>query len=431
MSNEPVRKRKVAEPASELETVQAALQRIESAVSDAAGRLRAELAEMIEVIGHVRQAVLTDSDPGALLNDLETRTARLLADLEGRAVGEPSRVGSRPADEQAFLDAMADARAPVDVPTVSAVVSRLGRGEEPSLEEPSERPNAVAKLEAMVEQLAATMRAAPATVEAATQATPGETAPAAWIESASAPEEPPADEPHEPIGFTEMAPEVLEFILQARTADWPEAVAPEAALEPQAPPEPVATVAPELPSPSAPARPSPMPDIELLDNFVRTTRPFIPPELGKAVIFEPRTEAPADIRPAQAAVPPPPQPEAAPSARLPLAEWPGPPLAEAVLVMPAAEPQPPSEPPAEPKTGETDLDAMLFEKEPEGDPDPAAMLLDDAPEAEPDPAASLFEPEPLQPAPLPQRPLRERPTVADPLAPLKAMSDEERIALFE
>jgi len=164
-------------------------------------------------------------------------------------------------------------------------------------------------------------------------------------------------------------------------------------------------------------------------------------ELGmKAVIFEPRSEpeTPAEPpAPAQARIEPeaPAEPEAAPNARLPLAEWPGPPLAEAVVVRPP-EDDPPEPPPPEPTTGdaETDLDAMLFEKDPQGDPDPAALLLGDPePEPEPDsdPAASLLEPMALpgEPARRPQR--LERPTGPDPLAPLKAMSDAERIALFE
>ena len=111
-----------------------------------------------------------------------------------------------------------------------------------------------------------------------------------------------------------------------------------------------------------------------------------------------------------------------------------------------AAPEPGGERSAEPppESGDLDLDALLFEAGPETDPDPAAPLLEPTlwPERdEPAPEAEAALPDHAMPEPNEVR--AAIPTVAagrpaaipagkhDPLAPLKAMSEEEKIALFE
>ena len=97
MSNEPMLKRltaqsPAAEARSDAEKMQAALQRMKAATRqpEAIERLRAELDEMREVIANVRTALLTDSDPSALLDDLENRTERLMAAVIGGAATLPA-----------------------------------------------------------------------------------------------------------------------------------------------------------------------------------------------------------------------------------------------------------------------------------------------------------------------------------------------------
>ena len=141
MSNEPMLKRltaqsPAAEPRSDAEKMQAALQRMKAATPqpDAVEQLRGELDEMKDVIANVRTALLTDSDPSALLDDLENRTERLMAAVIGGVASLPAETPAAafaeapaatspaeepaaalpasgpalPFDEQAFLDAMGD-----------------------------------------------------------------------------------------------------------------------------------------------------------------------------------------------------------------------------------------------------------------------------------------------------------------------------------
>ncbi len=98
MSNEPMLKRlTVQSPAgqarSDAEKMQAALQRMQATMRqpEAIERLRGDLDEMREVIANVRTALLTDSDPSALLDDLENRTERLMAAVIGGAATLPAR----------------------------------------------------------------------------------------------------------------------------------------------------------------------------------------------------------------------------------------------------------------------------------------------------------------------------------------------------
>jgi len=433
MSNEPMLKRlTVQSPAgqarSDAEKMQAALQRMQATMRQpgAIERLRGDLDEMREVIANVRTALLTDSDPSALLDDLENRTERLMAAVIGGAAtlpaepraaviaGEPAAIlraeepaaalpaeDALPFDEQAFLDALRDdpyaemavetATAPQAdvapqaepdrVPTVSGVYSKLGLAHDTGLEAEPGQATAIAMLESMVEELAASMPERPA---------------------------PEADTP-DTIAETVSLPEPVE------TAAQPDAVQPEpepvletaafnpgepvAVTEVPAPQDPALTaehaIAEQAPVSAAEAAPleSRMPEVELLSNFARMeTMPFLPPEVGTAVIFESRVKSDTTVDTLAAAASPADQPDTfdEPAASEPL-------LAQAVLVMPTVDLIEPSEPeqpqvaeppafeaaaeppapraPAEPQPGDTDLDALLFESQFEGD-DPAAALLE-------------------------------------------------------
>ena len=396
MSNEPTFKRLLAQssaaPAasadaanSDAEKMLAAFERMETALHggpDAIERMRVDLGEMAKVIAQIRLAVDAelDCDLGALLQDLETRTERLMelvspapATGESTLVEEPP---ARPVDEQAFLDALGvnDDPEPDRVPTVSDVVSQLGRapdadaGNTTDIDQAAsgrERTTSVAMLEAMVEELAASMPATPPQSEA-TETKPAE-----------------ASAPRDPM----------------------------------------------------------MPDVELLSSFARmTAMPFLPPEVGTAVIFEAKAK-PETTKPettvAEAAAPDP-----APAAA---AEPPA--FSEPILIMPPIDPIEAATTQADAIPSDVDLDALLFEPPPESEPDPAAFLLEPAPwptHAAPDPAAepmpeSTTDPQASWaielPSPAsvsaPERPMFLTSTAPDPLAPLKAMSDEEKIALFE
>lgn len=160
-------------------------------------------------------------------------------------------------------------------------------------------------------------------------------------------------------------------------------------------------------------------------------RPIPPPDEGTAVIFAPRAEPVAGpIEPvdtSNVAIEPQPAAEAAPAVELaPSAEIVEAPAA-AVTPPPAAEAPPPAAetPPIE----QTVAEAMLTDP----DFDPSDLLF--GPDPEPDPAAFLLEPEPPQTtAPAQPNTAVELPPPAeparDPLAPLKAMSEAERIAIF-
>ncbi len=403
MSNEPTVKRLLAQspaaPAdaanSDAEKMLAAFDRMKAALHggpDGIERLRAELGEMANVIAQIRLAVDAelDCDLGALLRDLETRTERLIElispppeAVEATPVPEPP---ARPFDEQAFLDALGvdDEPDPDRVPTVSNVVSQLGRAPDAEAEKAadidqatsgSEQTTTVAMLKAMVEELAASMPATPPQPEAA------ETQPAASSDPT-------------------------------------------------------------------------VPDVELLASLARMkAMPFLPPEVGTAVIFGAKAKPQLTVTEATA-------PDPAPAAA---AEPPA--FSEPILIMPPLDPieddteseptleaSPPAETPPEAEAAPTDvdLDALLFEPPPEPEPDPAAFLLEPAPwptqappaqtaepalESEPEPTTSQTSwavelPSPASVA-APERPRLPTGAAPDPLAPLKAMSDEEKIALFE
>jgi hypothetical protein len=245
---------------------------------------------------------------------------------------------------------------------------------------------------------------------------------------------------------------MLEAMVEELAASMPAAPPPETAAPDARPPAPEPTPATDAAAADDPV----MPEVDLLSNFARVAEtPYLPAEVGTAVIFEPRA------RP------------------------------EAVA---------PGEPPAETgaEADDSELDALLFEPLPEAEADPAAFLLEPSPSPaqvppapSPEPmrvaseiwAAQAPEPSVAEPPPPvaeppaepqtawsidlpplavtrqadePQSPWRDEPpspanvdlsppaaaaaqartalpagAAPDPFAPLKSMSDEEKIALFE
>lgn len=467
MSNEAPSKRLLARPSpappepapaanADVEQMLTALEWMEAATQgepNAINHLR-DLGELAKVVADVRLAVeakgALDQQLRALLQDLEGRIQNMTA-LAGphsnaRVADRPSaEPEARSSEEQAFLDALGvDAGAepptakkpaePAHVPTVSDVFSQLGRAGEGAVE-PSETAHpssgeitTVAMLEAMVENLAASMSAAQPEPRAA----------------------PPAQEAE--ITLPETKPLVEDSA--------------------------------SLPEPAGSGRPI-MPELELLSNFARTEAvPYLPPEIGTAVIFEAKagreaaaggtaretTHAAGDAQPDVAAG----QPSALSALGEPMVIMPPIDVEDATdtntVVAEQNLSEPSSEPPMETGPSDLDLEALLFEPQPQAEPDPAAFLLEPDPwprpvsrsaQSTPPEAASVEPPTAAAAAPATRTQKlataaaaappaswqldmpapaaisnREPPAPAarpphDPLAPLKAMSDEEKIALFE
>ncbi len=158
---------------------------------------------------------------------------------------------------------------------------------------------------------------------------------------------------------------------------------------------------------------------ELLASYERMeARPIPPPDEGTAVIFTPRPEPPAPAEMAAVEVAP-----AAVEAPRAIVETPS--SAEAAAAPPA----------------DADFDPADFLFGPEPEPDPAAFLLEPSP---PESASAVLPPAELAATPPAAEPpaAEERrgrePTVhttpaasaPDPLAPLNAMTEAERIAIF-
>ncbi len=409
---------------TDAEKVLAALARMEAAVQDErAGpvieRLRDDLGGMAGAIAKAQEAIRPYEEVGALLRDLERRigamvaliapvadappaeqaapeesefretqepqvsaeassaeVAAAMAELGAATVAEPA-AAAEPALEQP--DAVL---APVEcdqVPTVSNVVSQRGRADAadadthtaasaaPLVWEGSEVPT-VSMLQAMVEALtaqAASTSSEPETADIETAPQPElELRPAStFSESEQIP-------PPEPLPVLEPAPAPAAFALEPADANT-------AAV--------FTTRAPGLRTPI-------MPENELLSSFARMeVMPFLPPEVGTAVIFS--------RRPAEAEA-------SAPQA-------------------PAAEPAPEPEPAAflfEPPHLRDDPAAFLLEPEFVTSTQPSALPL-------PAPAFGLADERPRA-APESQSPRAAPAPSSDPLAALKAMSEAERIALF-
>jgi hypothetical protein len=439
-----------SEPAADVSAdaalIVAALDRMQAAVRDErdmVGRLRSSLGEMAQAIA--RAKAQADTGIAGLLDEFEHRVDAMLEMAGGwpePAAAVPSDVATTPSANEAartqdtqgedapaaqaeITETLAAPTAASDqVPTVSSVVLLLGSSRPPSDSAPDpavaeasqsdesagNQGPTVAMLTAMVEALSASIPAPEPEPQAAAEFTP------------PVPEPQPA---------AEFAPPVLEL-------------------------EPVAEAAPPAPEPVAIAEfapPAPPPvttvqETELLASFEQMgVRPIPPPDEGTAVIFTPR-----------------PEPQSQPQSELP-PEPPAPSTATDVLdATPAAEippaakdatltPPPDAASAAVSEEAEFDPTDFLFGPEPE--PDPAAFLLDPAPEPPPappqqaavlphpefvatppeSPPAKNPDPEPEskapQPAPTAEAAQPEpEPARHDPLRALKAMSANERLAIF-
>ena len=351
----------------------AALGRIEAVVRDeraAMASLRTSLGEMALAIARAK-AVADSENAAAMLDEFEHRVDAMI-----------EIAGGAPTSQQAAE--------PDQVPTVSDVVLRLGPADTapepavadaaPSADTGGDKGPTVAMLTAMVQALSASIQTPEPKAEVA-------------------PPAPPAAE------FT----------------PWPVEAEATAITEPESEPEPVAEATPaSLPGETLAQ------ESTLLASFEQMEiRPFPPPEEGTAVIFT----SPAPAAPAEAAAP------------------------EVVAVEPEAA-APPSEVPVEAKSVEAYFDPTDFLFGPEPEPDPAAFLLDPAPpqrtqkavlpQAEFVSVSTSTEPpkaEPLEPAPpkaeAPQaetaeaeQPDEPAPEPHDPLHALKAMSPNEKLAIF-
>jgi hypothetical protein len=391
----------------------AALSRIEAVVRDeraAMASLRASLGEMTQAIA--RAKTVADSESAvAMLDEFEHRVDAMI-----------EIAGGAPASEQAAE--------PDQVPTVSDVVLRLGPTDtapEPAVADAAPLANTggdkgptVAMLTAMVQALSASIQT-----------------PTPEPEAAVAPPAPQVAEPT-PSALataTEFTPWPVESEATAMTESvW---------------------------KPVAEASPASMPgetlaqESTLLASFEQMEiRPFPPPEEGTAVIFtsniftskiepaNPQAEHGfAPPGPPDAAATPDPAPAAPAEAAAP----------EVVAIEPEAA-APPPEGSVASKSVEAYFDPTDFLFGPEPEPDPAAFLLDPAPPpqtqkavlpqpefvstpAEP-PKAEELEPQPPK-AGAPQaetteveRPNEPTPEPHDPLHALKAMSPNEKLAIF-
>ena len=186
MSNEPTSQRLLApapdgpaaEPMSETDRMAAAVQRMETAVRTerhSIEQIRAEFAEMMQSVAQIRAAVTAIGqrhvEVDGLLEQLEVHAQSMAARLAPlQAAAEPETAAEpvtepRTSEEQAFLDALGAGPIGVvqaeagQVPTVSGVVSQLGRADPAEAAEPADARGmtTVAMLEAMVEELTAAM----------------------------------------------------------------------------------------------------------------------------------------------------------------------------------------------------------------------------------------------------------------------------------
>jgi hypothetical protein len=458
----------------------AALGRIQNAAhSDRATieHLREALGTLADDIARAKATLFAAGDAearpdmAALLDQFEHQVDAMIETAGGKLPAAPA-VSAAAAAALDMAETPAVAAESNEVPTVSGIVSGLG-GDEPSavdaplLDGKPDQATSVALLKAMVAALNASVppptMAEPPAPESA-EAPPSSAEP---LTDAPDPRPVPAEPAPEAVGASGDA---LPFA--AAAPPQPGGPLPTAAEVQQQATELAPAKASETPAePASPTAPLVIPMHELLDSYERMeARPIPPPDEGTAVIFSPRPESPAPaepIAPAEAVATPEP---AAPPAAAPVTAMEAAPFAAAagdavevslavadavhasvealqavVTALPAAAEAASAEFAAAPPT-DADFDPadLLFGPEPE--PDPAAFLLEpsspepvtgpqptaaataSAPPGEPTLAAVPFAGPANRPpgesvaAPAPAKP--------DPLAPLKAMSEAERIAIF-
>jgi hypothetical protein len=361
---------------------------------------------------------VADSETAAvLLDEFEHRVDAMIEISGGSQAVAGEVAAAAPVAEPAPEPEPEQPAAEADqVPTVSGVVSQLGPQETAAEADRAEPPQtSVAMLTAMVEALSASIPAAEPEPEQAAAPEP-EQAVMPEAEQAAAPEpEAIAPEP-EPEPEPTAAPEPEQAASEPEQAAPAEPVALEPAFDAALP---VAALAQES---------------SLLASLERMeARPFPPPDEGTAVIFTrpgpnllamPMPEPPAvqQAEPEPMAATPAAGPDSVAPAQMDVAAA-DIPATEALAEFPPAAP--------EPEAMAADADAVPPEPEAQAaDPDfdPADFLF--GPEPEPDPAAFLLDPPPA-PVSQPQQALAPRDAAADdPLRAIKAMSPEERLAVF-
>ncbi len=470
MSNEPVRNqasfddsadrpapRRPAVPlrtslAADAELVLSAIHRIEAAIDNGLAtppmdRLRALVDEMARDIAEARLAIALDHEYGARTLNIEM----LLERLDGRIAGMMAATSSlsiageaEPADQAVAADQPSSVAAPEPdrVPTVSGVVAHLSREAEMPATPPAGRPPSLSILEAMVEALATSANRnelagdqsislmeliGPESVDAlSANAITEPVALDALPSPASQLEPAPTDHPSEEISLT-VAP--LADAANALAA-W-EPVEDEAPTEPvqggEAPPIATTTHAPE-PEPAA------VPPATNSGGKIAISAPA-PPAIELSAAETPAsdtpTDAPADLHQAtETSAPAPGHPDellsrfAEMEAKVYLPQD----IGEAVIFARAASTD------VEPVAGASPEAADLTESS-EDDGAPADFLLGPAPESQApqQPPQTAAKPAPAMPMAaqliVPKAAARIAPP-ADPLAPLRLLSESETVALF-
>lgn len=357
-------------------------------------RLREALGETAYVIAQAKAALfaaISDEhkpDMTTLLDQLEHHVDAMIETAGGNAEAAPQpELAPQPAAGWPAAAAESDL-----VPTVSGVVSGLVSSEPaaadfpPAADAAPDHGPSVAMLKAMVEALS--------------------TPPPATLET--------------------PAPETAEAQLQIVEPGPPAA-------------ESQARLAEPTPAPSGVVMRELLASYELME-----ARPIPPPDEGTAVIFTPRTDPPASAE--MAAAQPPATADAVEVSPV-VAEA----VHAAVETLQAAVAALPAAAEAAPAAVETpapadfDFDPTDFLFGPEPEPDPAAFLLESSPPREtvsPLLPQAKFVSSPAIPSPPPmakpppvdegkaEQSVPAATTVADPLAPLKAMTEAERIAIF-
>jgi hypothetical protein len=355
--------------------------------SSEAADVNADAALVVAALGRIEAAV---HDQGVMLGHLRAALGEMaLAIANAKAVADSETAAAMLDEFEHRVDAMIEIASGAAMPHAAAPEAQVA--------EPAAEPDRVPTVSGVVQGLG-----------------PGETAPESAIAGGPAQAQAQASghqgdqaDPADQGPTVEMLTAMVEAL--SASIQPPVSDAPEAAAE------------------AAEAEPAPLPDhaadheTALLASFERMeARPFPPPDGGTAVIFT--TRAQPEFAP-EVAAPPEPEQAAAPEPKQ------------------AAAPQSPEtvEPAA---AAAPDFDPADFLFGPEPEPDPAAFLLDPAPPPQTEGAAVLPQPEfvalPPEP-PGPADPAAEIPQAVppepgaaphDPLGALKAMSENERLAIF-